>query len=89
MIQFNVITVSCVDLLVRMEARRNDPSVNSEDLDRERQALQNETDKLMQNNMKTRDVSSVRFGSLGALSRSLYFDGDITAAILATPKIFY
>jgi len=61
MIRFNIATALCVDLLVRMEARRNDPSVNSDDLDRERQALQNETDKLMQKNMKTRDVSDVRF----------------------------
>jgi len=46
-----------VDLIVRMEARRNDPTMNLEELAREKLAFQTERDKLMQENTKRRDVS--------------------------------
>jgi len=48
---------SCVDMLLRLEARRNDPTMNLEDLEREKLAIQNETEKLMQNNVQRRSVS--------------------------------
>jgi len=41
-----------------MEARRNDPLVNLEDLAREKLSVQTETDQLMRDNVKRRDVSS-------------------------------
>ena len=41
-----------------MEARRNDPTMNSEDLARQKLAIHTETEKLMQENTKRRNVSS-------------------------------
>jgi len=43
-----------------MDARRNDPTVNSEDLAREKLALQTKAEKLKQDNTKKRDVSCTR-----------------------------
>ena len=42
-----------------MEARRNDPTVNLEDLAREKLAIETEMEKLLQENTRRRDVSSV------------------------------
>ena len=50
----------CADQVIRMDARRNDPTVNSEDLAREKLALQMKAEKLKQDNTKKRDVSYTR-----------------------------
>ena len=47
----------CVDQLMRMEARQNDPTVSSEDLARDKLAVQNETERLRQENVQRHDVS--------------------------------
>ena len=49
--------LSCVDMLIRLEARRNDPTINLEELEREKLAIQNETERLMQDNVQRRSVS--------------------------------
>jgi len=46
----------CVDQLMRMEAR-HDPTVSSEDLARDKLAVQNETERLRQENVQRHDVS--------------------------------
>jgi len=40
-----------------MEARRNDPSMNAEDLARDKLAIQAKSDALVRENTKQRDVS--------------------------------
>jgi len=46
-----------VDQLVRLEARRHDPTLNPVDFASDTQALQTHRDTLMQDNMKRRNVS--------------------------------
>jgi len=51
------IIIFCPDQLIRMDARRNDPTVNSEDLARDKLAIKTKSEKLKQDNTKRRDVS--------------------------------